>query len=432
MTGPDQSRSSAQAPPTRVASSQAPGAVLGIRLWTGDAAGDADSTAWKQAPAAWLILDLITASEGTPGVARGRILTADFKGVQAAVSAARRLQWAIQGYSESAKLKGAGIAVLVFTSEESAKPPSDASLAPLEKAEPGQILLTEKCCLLLGEVPIFPLRASAVAGLRELPWRASGDKAGRSADEQKIAQLIKQLGLPDPGLEVSARNGGDRAASKGSGIAGKTDNSTLPLTGSGLPASFLTGKPRWMIGAAAVVALLIVLAGIFALSHKSADPGDTGQAGSSPNSQASKPSLGASNQPDQLAHLESKPDIPASQPSGPAAQPQNPKEKTGREKNKKATERAQKNSGKEAADQGDTDEPIVHPPPAPKPSRGNCELSEGEIPDEIDTAERSLAKGRYPDAERQFGAVLSCEPGNSRARAGLERVHRAVEARGER
>jgi hypothetical protein len=71
-------------------------------------------------------------------------------------------------------------------------------------------------------------------------------------------------------------------------------------------------------------------------------------------------------------------------------------------------------------------------PKAPRDlGRGtNCNLPANAIPDYLKNAERNRSRGAYRDAERQFSAVLACEPANSLAREGMERVRRARLAAG--
>jgi hypothetical protein len=423
MAALKQSRSPDQAATTKVPSSQTPGsAFLGVRLWTGNAGGDANAVDWKKDPAACLIIDLVTASEGTSGAPHGRDCSATFHDIQSAVFAARRLQWAMQGFSESAGHKCAGIALLVSTAQESTGKSSESSPSPLEVAEPGQILLSEGCCRLLGELPVLSLRPSTVAGFQELLWRAPGDQAERAADEQKITQLIEQRGVPNPALENSAQGSGQRTAAAGAAIAGTGDAlTTLPSR----PASISGGKSSWLIGGAVAAALLVVLAGIFAVSHRGAAAGGTEPGAADSNTSASQPSLPPSNRSAQPPQAENKPSSQGTQPPGSQAA-RTSKETARVEKPAKA----QKYPVENAQAPDDTSDTPPAPVPEPKQAKRTCDLDEQEIPDEIDTAERSLARGHYQDAQRQFGAVLGCEPGNARARAGLERVKRAVDARG--
>jgi hypothetical protein len=70
------------------------------------------------------------------------------------------------------------------------------------------------------------------------------------------------------------------------------------------------------------------------------------------------------------------------------------------------------------------------PPPkaveAPPARGGRCDLEPSEYAGQVDQAWKNLGRGRYADAQREFGAVLACDPGNARAKEGLERARLAA------
>jgi anthranilate/para-aminobenzoate synthase component I len=65
----------------------------------------------------------------------------------------------------------------------------------------------------------------------------------------------------------------------------------------------------------------------------------------------------------------------------------------------------------------------AEPPPA---QHGKCDLEPSQYSGQIDQAARNLGRGKYADAVRQFSAVLACDPGNGRAKEGLERARMAA------
>ena len=387
-------------------------AVLGVRLWTDQEYGESDASFWKSsAPAVWLIVDLIAASEGVTSVTHGKIIAANFPTIRAAISAARRLQWAIQGFSETESLKGTGIAVLVCAADEVGSQPADHSfLHPLDQAAPGQILLTERTCQLLEELPVFSLRASTLAGLRELLWRGPKGESTRSSDERNLAQLIEQHGLQDPVRPDDRTIIGPKPTPVGESAkmpaARDSRDSILPPHEGG-------GKSRWLIGGVCVAVLLIVVA-IIALSHgNKASTGSPVRAGEATSTSGTAGSSASPAQP-------TPPDTPVHEPPPNTVAPKENKAAG------KSAERTRKDKDKEERAQSKSVEEPVAPTPAPK--RGNCELDAQELPDLIDAGERSLGRGHYEDAERQFGSVLGCDPGNGRARAGLERARKAIQS----
>lgn len=60
-----------------------------------------------------------------------------------------------------------------------------------------------------------------------------------------------------------------------------------------------------------------------------------------------------------------------------------------------------------------------------KQQTDNCQLTQTDIPRYMDMADSNRARGRYVDAERQYHAVLACEPQNENTRAGILRTKEA-------
>jgi serine/threonine protein kinase len=54
-----------------------------------------------------------------------------------------------------------------------------------------------------------------------------------------------------------------------------------------------------------------------------------------------------------------------------------------------------------------------------------CELSASDLPVRLNRADRNSAQGNYDSAEREYLAVLACQPNNEQARIGLERTRKA-------
>jgi serine/threonine protein kinase len=54
-----------------------------------------------------------------------------------------------------------------------------------------------------------------------------------------------------------------------------------------------------------------------------------------------------------------------------------------------------------------------------------CELSSSDLPVRLNRADRNSAQGNYDSAEREYLAVLACQPNNEQARIGLERTRKA-------
>jgi len=86
-------------------------ANLSLRLWTASGGAGLTPSNWEsESPAVCLTLDLIAASEGTVVARQGGDLVAAFPSLPSAIQAARRLQWAFQGFSEAESAQAAAVA----------------------------------------------------------------------------------------------------------------------------------------------------------------------------------------------------------------------------------------------------------------------------------------------------------------------------------
>jgi serine/threonine-protein kinase len=70
---------------------------------------------------------------------------------------------------------------------------------------------------------------------------------------------------------------------------------------------------------------------------------------------------------------------------------------------------------------------VSTPPAAPPkpPDTQNCQLIATDVPRYLDMADNNRGRGKYSDAEREYNAVLQCDPQNDRARSGLSRTKEA-------
>jgi hypothetical protein len=293
-------------------------------------------------------------------------------------------------------MHGTAAAVLVHSAEEQPDQTADSPFLPLlNQAAPGQILLTEKPCKFLHDLPGFSLRATSEAGLQELLWRGPEVESARCFDEQSLAQLIEQHGLEvEAEAESKESSTTDPGSTTGVGDAGPPAQSgSKNVLLAALRSLPLGGKSLWLIGGACTAAFFVALVVIIALSHRNA-----------PSSR-----IVATPKTETISSLTVSGSLAPATPVGQSVNPT----KSGTENQATASQtrvRTPKDSRKKGV--------------KPNPS-ARCDLDPHELLDELDTAERSLARGHYDDADRQFSAVLACEPGNGRARAGLERSRKA-------
>ena len=375
-------------------------AAVSIRLWRATGALPPGDLLWESNdPAVYLALDLLQASQATRSAPRGAILVATFPAIQPAILTARRLQWALQGFSEAGAFAAAAAAVLVHSKEDlPGLEADDSALFSLEHAAPGQILLTPKTSEILRDLPGLPLKAVSEAGLCELLWRDSETPWSPLSDEEALSQLIQLNGMeneapvapPAPPMPAGA----DAAPSA---IAGAEQ---VAPPAPALSASRPRLNQRLLIGAAAAAAILLIIVAIVAVSHKAKTVS------------ASMPMQPAAT----AVAVPRAGGQPQSLPSNPA-----PKVETGPSTETAEPNRQARNSRarEEAAQSKRTDADAKKPQAVPQKATGDhCDL----LPKMLDQAERSREQGHYPDAERQFRAVLACDHNNARALSGLNRV----------
>jgi hypothetical protein len=369
------------------------------------------------------VIDLTKASAGVPVHSRGDVLVAGFHSLPSAISGARRLQWAMQGFSESAVMQGNSVALLIQSGAEGA---GDNVPQVMEQVAPGQILLSEKASQLFENLPGFPLQTTGDPRLRELLWRVQDDQATPDSDEQFYAELLGMQGLeyhPPEQFEPAFASGEDSSSIEEGHEASSGAAGILEL---------LRANPRWVLGGAGAVAVL--LAGLtipHLFSGKSASPDSTPPASSEPATTSSPTSSSGSS--------------PA--PSG-ASPSKGQSASQGQDRNKKTVAVANtKPAPAESSTKSKSNVPNVSwvkgnetvplPPPVVVPAaprqetsapRSGCDLGQGEIAGALAQAEKSMERGRYDDALRQFNNVLSCDPNNARAREDIQRAKSAKEA----
>ena len=375
-------------------------ACLALRMWHGAGTAEAVALDWDgEDPAISLALDLITASAGTLVTSRNGILIANLPSIQAAVLAARRLQWAIQGFSENLNQRAISLAVLVHSSEDLLGHPEGGELLhAFEQASPGQILLTQKVSQSFENLPGYPMMAAAAAALKELLWRGPDEQSTRSFDEQILAQFIEEQGgqehLAEEPLHLAAPQAIVQAPV--AAASPQEPHSEAPR-----------GKSHALGISLGLAAVAIAAAAIFYFTRGTSSPAPE------------------QNQP----AVQSQPTTttpPSADTGAPAARAD--QTAPARTNNQKEDRKGKK--GKEERPKTEDQSKAVSPPAArpepPTASHANCDLDSSQISGQILQAEKNLGRGKYGDAQRELSAVLACEPGNGRARDDLDRVRRAI------
>jgi hypothetical protein len=386
-------------------------ACLSVRLWSAATQSGQQPSLWESDhPAACLTLDLIAASGGLPMTHQGEVLVASFPDFQSAAMTARRLQWAVQGFKESEEPRATCLSLLIHSADESAaESVAEDAFHSLNLADSGAILLTEKASQPFDRLPGFPLQVAAGDGLWELAWSRPDEHFSRSEDEEFLASFAAQNGFEESVPEPPAPQAvGDSAAEEyrtGSHRTGshRTGSYRQPSTEEPQKSSKL-----WIAG----VALAFVAAVAFYLY--------LGKSNSAPTASQ----IATQNQPQTEAN--STPESSTTAVSENSSAPAQSKH-TGVQ-GSASTAKPSKNAPKpevQQAKETPPEKPRQVEPPAPKPSRennGRCDLDPSQYGGLISQAEKNLGRGKYSDAIRQFAAVLACDPGNGRARDGMERA----------
>ena len=400
------------------------GSYLFARLWTDPPSSQSGAVFGDDgSPAACLAVDLVKASAGVPVQSRGNVLVVGFQSIQSAISAARQLQWAMQGISESPLMQGNSVALLIQSAPE-----VQGNEVPqiLDQVAPGQILLSDKACQLFENIPGLPLQATSDTRLRELLWRVQDDQATPASDEQFYAELLAMHGLEyHPPQEFApvitpaeVSSFGEEGLEAPGGVAAIVQ--------------LLRANPRWLIGggvAAAVLLGLLIIPHLFSgKSESTVNPTST-----APESTGGTPNV--------TPPAGSSAPAPASQgKTSPAQQTQDKNKKTPAVANNQPAQQQPPSKSKAnvpnvswVKDNESVPAKIQVAPPAPKQEqpaqRGSkCDMDQSEILLTLNQAERARGRGKYSDALRQFSDVLACEPNNARAKEGLELVKRAKDA----
>ncbi len=397
-------------------------ACLSVRLWSAPSdSGHAPSLWESDSPAACLTLDLIAASGGVPTARRDEVLVASFPTFQSAAMTARRLQWAIQGYAESEEPRTTLLALLIHSADEGeAQTVAEDAFHSLAQAASGAILLTEKASQPFDRLPGFPLQVAAGDGMWELIWTSPEGHFSRSEDEQFLAQFAAEHGVQEHAQEPPPPQ-----------AMAEPVFAEEHRTGSHRTGSYRTGSHRqpsedepqaksWLkmggLALAAAIVLAAVLSYLFMGRSTSAPVADQNTPLTQPQNEPA--STTDSSIPDNKANISAATQpkhSAAKEPAENAQAPKPPKNTPKPEVQQQAQEPQQEKPERVAP------KPVEQP--AQKASRDSrCDLDPGQYTGLIANAEKNMGRGKYPDAIRQLGAVLACDPGNGRARDDLERA----------
>lgn len=96
----------------------------------------------------------------------------------------------------------------------------------------------------------------------------------------------------------------------------------------------------------------------------------------------------------------------------------------------KETAKAEPIKSTQSTPQTASDNSSATPAPATPSPTANCQLIPTDVPRYLDMADNNRGRGKYSDAEREYNAVLQCDPQNDRAHSGLTRTKEAEAIQG--
>lgn len=359
-----------------------------------------------------LVRDVALASGGLPAEQQGPFFVARFTSVLSAALASRRLQWAVQGFSDSGMTRPS-LTVLIQSGEDIARSGFDNQA--LDEAEGGCILIADAAVKSLEDVPAFVLKSikgDGYAGRRELTWRAAESRTTRQADEDVLARFIEQTGR----ASSTAADAVPTGAIAGAPVQARYEVEEYAEA----DAPPRSRKMLW-IGLGSAAAAIGVAAILFLQPgnrEKTAAPAATQEPSQSPASPAQALTQ-AVNATVPAMTTEQKPQQGLTRAQR-------------REEQRKAKEQAQTAANAKSSAPDAQPSPQQESKHGDPPARvtGGCQYAADQIPGLISLAENSRARRQYKDAQRKLQAVLSCEPGNGRAREELELVRQALAAEG--
>lgn len=362
-----------------------------------------------------LVENLVRSREGILQSSNEEFLSCAFDYASTALSAAKQLQWAIQGYHmhRSAPATAAAIAL-------GSEPSGTGKLAEpeyhgrsdleslLDLAKPSQVLITHSTYQSLQEFPGMEFRSfSERAGVYEYLWTDAEKLAEFQQAPEFSVPIVQPVvipeiadhenGLPTPVLPPHQPIQTDLLARVSIALAQAVATASSLLS-SGARRVQHALSSRWVriTAASAIVALLI--ATVIFFTHRFGAPSQL-------------PATGAASQP-AASRLRPPPKTTSS------AQATGAQTTLNRDTNAVAT-------SNEASPPAKT---VAKPPVTSVEPKANCTIA-GQVSVYLNMAERNRANGKYKDAERQFREILNCEPNNEQAREGLNKAVRAGQER---
>lgn len=363
---------------------------LGIRQ------GSADKLSWaSELPVVQMLADLVTASKSTPGTDSEGLLSATAPGSIEAVILAVRARKLAETYSSHAMGDLSGISIAILAAPKNGDSPEPALRTYLEnRTQSWQVFLAGDAFKQLDTFPGLQFR--------KLPAPAGP----RFELHELVLPPITTPSKPAPAPAPKASSGVRPIAAPVAAVAPKDPD--VPLlhrkdedSKSGLNLKLIIG------GVAAVVVVGAVLA-----LHPWSHAAPAAAPAAAPVTTEATPAAAT----------------PTASPAPVPAKSSATQDKL----DKKAQDAAARAAAYKALPNAPTPQPnskpvaaqaAPPPPPADKPIKSSGGYTAEQLKAILDKADSLTANGKYDDAIRNYRVVLASDPGNARARAGLERAN---------
>lgn len=432
---------------------------LHIRLWTHTQNQDHPQwLSWKSACVpVHMISDLVAACNGVLLPEEQDRLGVRFDSPQRAIAAAKRIQWALLGFSQGQPLQPVAAGILVETASGE---PAAGTRSSLAAAKPAQILVAEAVYERLSGVPGLEFRNFGTeGGVYELVWASSETyrlweqslnqplaSAPEPAQEIHSATRMMQSPVylatsePEPADQPMAVFGQVKEPSNGCGLPANdcfrsgTESGTTevgPSNSNHSQADSRSSSGRRMLFAIGGIVAIFAVALVWTMVHRNARQTADQQMKASKEATAApvaQPSLPALRPPDVSLTQTAAASLPAGPPavapatvSAPQVEPKDNEDDSRGRKGKR--DRAERHGRKDRSADEDDDEPSAKG--QDKKAGGECQLLANEISSYLGIADKNRAAGKYADAAREYSAVMECDRHNPRAHEGLAKIKQA-------
>lgn len=371
------------------------GIVLSLCLRTLDSSGSPAAVSWaSDSPASALAIDIITASGGAPDALQGITLPSRFFNPQSALLAARRLQWALEGITDTTR-SAVTASIAIYSVED---PVAASAVSTLESLAPGQVLLSSQIGEAVHQLPGLVVNPSLNGTWRALQWQAQNAPASLAVDEQSVLGLIRGLGREDPcaPLPESAHAGQVPGVTRTTTMTAETPVGLGRSVRESEAAQPFWKKPWIIVSAAGAVVVLVaalVIPAMVSGNHSKAPAADAAPKTVTPAAQSTN--------------------VPN------AAQPTNPE---------KSHDQKPAKIGKQPRTEAKST--VAAEPPPQKPPAGSCNLTEGEIPRSLDRAQSLMYAGKLEAAQDAYQRLVGCPSVHDKAAEGLRLVRQRIAAQG--